>query len=121
MNDLQDLIITQPLTKQARLFLGSELKEICAKNALIRNINLDIFEPHHFGYDSYLSLLEAIVSDGKIPYLTDTACEEHKCEPNEVMTRNSTTFNEIGDLIDFSAFLSIAFEDNISLLNELGA
>lgn len=31
MNDLQDLIITQPLTKQARLFLGSELKEICAK------------------------------------------------------------------------------------------
>lgn len=121
MNELQDLIIKQVETSQARLFLGSELREICAKNALIRNINLDIFKPHHFGYDSYLSLLQTIISDGKIPYLTDAACEEHKCERNEVIMLNSTLFKEIGEYIDFSAFLSIAFEDNISLLNELGA
>lgn len=121
MSELQDLIIKQVETSQARLFLGSELKEICAKNALIRNINLDIFEPHHFGYDSYLSLLQAIISDGNIPYLTDASCAEHKCEPNEVIMLNSTLFKEIGEHIDLSAFLSIAFEDNISLLNELGA
>lgn len=121
MSELKDLIITQAETSLSRLFLGSQLKEICAKNALIRNINLDVFEPHHFGCDSYLSLLQEIISDGSIPYLTDTACKEHKCEPNEVFMLNRTLFKEIGEHIDLSEFLSIVFEDNISLLNELGA
>lgn len=34
MNELQDLIIKQVETSQARLFLGSELKEICAKKCI---------------------------------------------------------------------------------------
>lgn len=113
--------ITVIKDKTQTTFKGEDLEEICAKNTLIRNINLDVFEPHHFGYDSYLSLLQAIISDGSIPYLTDTACKEHKCEPNEVFMLNRTLFKEIGEHIDLSEFLSIVFEDNISLLNELGA
>ena len=118
MSQLNDLTVTQIKTQKSRTFTGAELEEICAKNALICNTNLDEYDPRHFGYETYLSLLKAIIYDGLVPYLTDDACEEYECEPEEVML-NISLFDGLEEEIGLSGALSNAFEDNISLLRNL--
>ena len=118
MNQLNDLTVTQVKTQKSHIFTGAELEELCAKNTLINNTNLDEYEPHHFGYESYLSLLKAIIYDGLVPYLTDEACEEYECEPEQVML-NISLFDGLEEEIGLSNALSNAFEDNISLLRNL--
>ena len=41
MSQLNDLTVTQVKTQKSHTFTGAELEELCAKNTLINNTNLD--------------------------------------------------------------------------------
>ena len=56
--------ITVIQNKKQTTFKGEELEEICAKNVLEYNTNLDHYKPSDFGYESHLALVKAII-DGK--------------------------------------------------------
>lgn len=115
-------LIKLPLskTKKQTTFKGEELEEICAKNVLEYNTNLDHYKPSDFGYESYLALLKAIIYDGQPPYLTDDACKEYG-EEDQVLLNQPLFEHFDEEEITLRGVLWDAFEYSRALLRAIGA
>ena len=111
--------ITVIQNKKQTTFKGDELEEICAKNVLEYNTNLDHYKPSDFGYESYLALVKAII-DGKTPYLTEDACEEYGEE--DCVRLNAPVFKHY-DEEEFTlcGVIWSAFENSRALFRAIGA
>lgn len=111
--------ITVIKNKKQTTFKGEELEEICAKNVLEYNTNLDHYKPSDFGYESYLALVKAII-DGKTPYLTEDACEEYGEE--DCVRLNDPVFKHY-DEEEFTlrGVIWSAFENSRALFRAIGA
>lgn len=112
--------ITVIKNKKQTTFKGEELEEICAKNVLEYNTNLDYYKPSDFGYESYLALLKAIIYDGQTPYLTDDACKEYGEEDQVIL--NQPLFEHFDEEeITLRGVLWDAFEYSRALFRAIGA
>lgn len=111
--------ITVIKNKKQTTFKGEELEEICAKNVLEYNTNLDHYKPSDFGYESYLALVRAII-DGQTPYLTEDACEEYG--EDDCVRLNDPVFKHY-DEEEFTlrGVIWSAFENSRALFRAIGA
>jgi hypothetical protein len=111
--------ITVIKNKKQTTFKGEELEEICAKNVLEYNTNLDHYKPSDFGYESYLALVRSII-DGQTPYLTEEASEEYGEE--DCVLLNDPVFKHY-DEEEFTlrGVIWSAFENSRALLRAIGA
>lgn len=111
--------ITVIQNKKQTTFKGEELEEICAKNVLVHNTNLDYYKPSDFGYDCYLDLLKAIIYDREIPHLTDRAIREYGADDQVLL--NNSLFENYEEEIGLISALNDAFYYSRSLLRDIGA
>lgn len=111
--------ITVIKNKKQTTFKGEELEEICAKNVLVHNTNLDYYYPNDFGYDTYLELLQAIIYDFKIPHLTDDAIKEYGADDQVLL--NNSLFEHYEEEIGLISVLQDAFDYSRTLLQAIGA
>ena len=111
--------ITVIKNKKQTTFKGEELEEICAKSVLVHNTNLDYYEPSDFGYDSYLSLIKAIISDRKTPHLTDDAIKEYGSDDQVLLRYPLFEHDEEENCL--VGVLQDAFDCSRKLLQAIGA
>ena len=111
--------ITVIKNKKQTTFKGEQLEEICAKNVLAHNTNLDYYKPIDFGYNSHLDLLKAIIYDREIPHLTDDAIKEYGADDQVLL--NNSLFEHHEEEIGLISVLQDAFDYSRTLLQAIGA